>query len=125
MAGWPEALRQVVCSMIPRLEACWATSILLLVLDGDTEGEAPGLVVAHTRGGMLGRRLAARTRATIEAARHEARHTLLVFLDCSRCHERAKRGHELWPRGFGPEWPTLYLACTRKADTSRPMVLLR
>lgn len=33
----------------------------------------------------------ARTRASIEVARHEGQHTFLVFLDCTKCYERA--GH--------------------------------
>lgn len=64
-------------------------------VDGNTEGTTIAAVLGKTHDGKNAgaASLAARTRADIEVAKLQSKHTSLAFLDCSKCYER--EGHKL------------------------------
>lgn len=102
--AWPTALKQVMYSMIPKPKAEYEAGLrpigllpyvyrVWMAIRKSQDAQKQWLLDLHDGRNAAAATLAARTRPSIEVARHEGKHTLLAFLDCSTCYERV--GHAL------------------------------
>lgn len=102
--AWPDALKQDKCSMIPKPKAEDEAGLrpigllpyvyrVWMAIRKSRDAQTRWSLDIHDRTHAGAATLAARTRASIEVATYEGRHTLLAFPDRSKCYERV--GHDV------------------------------